>query len=169
MKNDYEVRGDVTAIFVTYKNKRYETLIDTCDLPIADSYPNKWHAKLSRKNGDLYVKSNLLVDGKTKVYILHRLLMGDPIGKVVDHINHKTLDNRRSCNLRVATFAQNSMNRKGATIKSKSGIRGVVWRENIQKWSAEIRVNKKSYGFGYFDDKKEAEKVVCEERKRYLV
>jgi len=54
---------------------------------------------------------------------LHRYLTDAPKGKVVDHINHNTLDNR-SENLRVCTQAENLLNRK----KNKNntcGIKGV--------------------------------------------
>jgi hypothetical protein len=53
---------------------------------------------------------------------LHRVITNAPKGLVVDHINHDTLDNRRS-NLRVCTYSQNLCNR-GAE-KGKAGFKGV--------------------------------------------
>lgn len=60
-----------------------------------------------------------------KMDALHRILKGCTIGDgvEVDHINGDKLDNRR-CNLRVATRAQNGMNRVKPNIHT--GLMGVV-------------------------------------------
>ena len=41
---------------------------------------------------------------------MHRLIMNNPIGLVVDHINNQTLDNRRE-NLRIVSQSENMANR----------------------------------------------------------
>ncbi|MBQ2348402.1 MAG: HNH endonuclease, partial [Clostridia bacterium] len=46
---------------------------------------------------------------KCTQYQLHRFLMNPTSREEVDHINHNTLDNRKS-NLRIVTTAQNQMN-----------------------------------------------------------
>ncbi|GMA55457.1 hypothetical protein GCM10025857_68140 [Alicyclobacillus contaminans] len=57
MKNEFEIRGDVTAIFVKAKGgKMLETLIDTSDLPIADSMPNSWYAHADSSQHRYYVE-----------------------------------------------------------------------------------------------------------------
>lgn len=66
----------------------------------------KWTAEKCSKSENYYARNRTI---NTK---MHRLIMG--IGKsslVVDHINHKTLDNRKQ-NLRVCTQAENLRNRK---------------------------------------------------------
>ena len=63
---------------------------------------------------------------------MHRVIMQAPVGVQVDHENRNRLDNRRS-NLRFATAILNSRN-AGATVRSKSGVRGVYWEHG--KWLA---------------------------------
>lgn len=46
-----------------------------------------------------------------KIVALHRYVMNCPNGLVVDHLNHNTLDNRRS-NLRVVTYGENLRNNR---------------------------------------------------------
>jgi hypothetical protein len=58
-----------------------------------------------------------------EVVYLHRYLMDEPEGLVVDHINHETLDNRRT-NLRSVTERENQYN--GRTPPRKNGLpRGI--------------------------------------------
>lgn len=74
-----------------------------------------------------------------------------------DHINRNDLDNRKE-NLRPCTRSQNMMNRN---IKSKtiSGIIGVVWNKQSQKWMAQIGINGKQIRLGFYDDIQEATRV----------
>ena len=67
--------------------------------------------------------------------------MGAEKGQVVDHINHNKLDNRK-VNLRVCTDMENSKN-KGLRKDNKSGVTGVVWNNEKNKWTVNIRCNNK--------------------------
>ena len=77
--------------------------------------------------------------------------------RVVDHINHNTLDNRKS-NLNVVTINENQQNRLGTRKGSKSGVRGVSWDSRNKDWI----VNVKGQYFGRTKDKEEAEKLAKE-------
>ena len=77
---------------------------------------------------------------------------------VVDHINGNSLDNRR-LNLRIVKQQQNIRNRGGAQSNSKSGIRGVYWHKQRNKWASTIRHNGKNISLGLYDDIEEARKV----------
>jgi hypothetical protein len=61
--------------------------------------------------------------------LMHRAIMNNPSGLLVDHINHETLDNRKD-NLRIVTSSQNSLNRKIMST-NKSSVTGVVSRRGI--------------------------------------
>lgn len=168
MKNTYEIRGEITAIFVRYKGKELETIIDTNDLRKADEYKGTWYAYWNIVAKALYVTGGL-ANGKykrTSLY-LHRWLLDAKKGSIVDHINHDTLCNTRK-NLRIVNHSQNAQNRKGHTRTNSSGIRGVTWHKRLKKWHARIVLNGKSVHLGYFTDKKEAGKVASEARKNHM-
>lgn len=73
---------------------------------------------------------------KCKSRFLHRLIMGEPAGRQVDHRSMDTLDNRKR-NLRVASFEQNCQNR-GARRDNKCGFKGVHKHSQTGKWCMEI-------------------------------
>ena len=88
--------------------------------------------------------------------LMHRAIMGiiNPHIKV-DHMNHNTLDNRRG-NLRICTQAQNVAHRGVLDQRNTSGLRGVSWHKQREKWRARIMVDQKEIHLGLFKDKKSA-------------
>lgn len=94
-----------------------------------------------------------------KAVRMHRELLGLKIGdgKEIDHINGNRLDNRKN-NLRIVTPTQNRWNRR-PNLNSKSGLKGVSWKEGRKKWGVQIRANKKRYYLGTFTNRIEAAKV----------
>lgn len=87
---------------------------------------------------------------------LHRLLTGllDDKEYVVDHRNHNTVDNQKE-NLRVCTHQENIMNSK-ISKNNTSGVVGVIWNSNINKWGARIMVNYKTINIGYYENFEDA-------------
>ena len=83
-------------------------------------------------------------DGK-KLIAMSRDILDAPVGKVVDHINHNTLDNRLQ-NLRICTEAENHYNKIISSLNT-SGYKGVTWHRGAKKWR--VRVNGNHIGFFY--------------------
>lgn len=123
------------------------TLIDLDDVDRVKQY--KW-----RLNDNNYVIRDDMR--------LHRFIMNCPNDKVVDHINHNRLDNRKS-NLRICTQRENIMNRS-KTSRNTSGYTGVMWDKSRNKWVARIQ-NKH---LGYFNNKEDAIKVRQEAEIKYF-
>lgn len=91
------------------------------------------------------------VDGKR--YISARLawfyMTGRwPVGEV-DHADTNPLNDRWK-NLRLATRGQNEAN-KGLSRRNTSGMKGVSWDRNRQKWKAQIAANGKNRLIGRFE------------------
>lgn len=168
MNNEYEIRGDVAAIFLRRRDgSTIETLIDTRDLPRVQEFPNAWCACWHEDIKNFYVEGTITRNGKSKHYGLHRWLTKPLSNLVVDHRNHNTLDNRMD-NLRVVTEAQNNQNYNGLCKANKSGYRGVYWQKKMQKWRAHIMIDRKQMHLGYFTDRDEAGRVALEARKRLM-
>lgn len=94
--------------------------------------------------------------------VMHKLVMGlydnNNYDKYdVDHIYHNKNDNRKS-QLRLATRSQNSMNCKVKSTNT-SGVTGVSWDKDRNKWIANIKVNYKNIYLGRYDNIKDAIKA----------
>lgn len=100
------------------------------------------------------------IQGKT--YYAHRiawlLITGSWPKTMIDHINGIKDDNRL-CNLREATLGQNAHNQT-INVKNTSGIKGVSWSTEIQKWKVGLRFEGKHYHLGAFNDLKKAEEII---------
>ena len=93
----------------------------------------KWHLLVGRyaANGHDY---------------LHRLIMNPPKGKVVDHLNHNTLDCRRK-NMRVVTQAENCNN---------TNTPGYYFEKWCNLWHVEYR----KVNFGRYKTEEEAKRAI---------
>ena len=158
MINEYEIMGDgTTRIKLSQEDGKEDsyTLIDTEDLPKVMALGYTWFRFQASEQSYPYAMNNGLSKKETRY--LHRIIMNCPPGHEVDHINHNTLDNRKS-NLNIATISQNQQNRKGSRKGSKSGVRGVSWDNRNQDW---IVVVGGTY-YGRTKDKEEAIKLANE-------
>ncbi len=101
-----------------------------------------------------------------KTIKMHRQIMNPPPGRFVDHENHEGLDNRKA-NLRIATPAENSRNRKKQSSKSSSRYKGVYLAKETKKWRAAIYHNNECIHLGYFENEEDAAKAYDQAARLY--
>lgn len=89
----------------------------------------------------------------TRSVRLHRLLLDYP-NILVDHKNGDIKDNRR-CNLRIADYHQNQMNRRVGS-NSLTGYKGVTYRKDRGNYFARISKDGKNYYLGTFQNIEDA-------------
>ena len=104
----------------------------------------KWHAKFNKCNGGYYAVRSI----KPSKEFIHRVVMNCPADMIVDHINHNSLDNRKS-NLRIVTKSQNQMNRR-KMVSNTSGVIGVRWHKRDMRWRASITALGRDMELGSF-------------------
>lgn len=97
---------------------------------------------------------------------LHRVITDCPKGMEVDHINHNTLDNRKS-NLRICTHQENLMN-QNLNKNNKSGNKGVCYSKSINKYVATIGFKGKTINLGSYSTIDEAISVRKEAELKYF-
>ncbi|ELD7609547.1 HNH endonuclease [Salmonella enterica] len=115
------------------------------------------------KNGYL----RITIDGKQ--YRAHRLawfyMTGTMPEGIIDHVNTVKSDNRWN-NLRIATSTENSLNRS-ISIRNTSGIKGVHWSKEKNKWLVQITVSGMKFQLGGFKDIELANLVIEDARTKY--
>ena len=143
--NEIIIYNDYAEIILydEYCKEKCRTLIDLDDVEKVKNY--KWTFD------GRYVRSS------NKKIKLHRFVIDAPKNKIIDHINHNVLDNRKN-NLRICTQNDNAKN-KSKQINNTSGVTGVSWYKKYEKWRVRIQVNNKDILIGYFNDKEDAIKV----------
>lgn len=123
----------------------------------------KWGVQRIRNTGRFYAISRM---GRSKVngdqppcLAMHRVIMGNPEDRVVDHINGDGLDNRRA-NLRLATVSQNASNCR-TPITNTSGYKGVSWSKKSRRWQSLIRFDGNRRFLGLYNTPLEAHEAYC--------
>lgn len=100
---------------------------------------------------------------------IHEIIM-NTIGTryCVDHIKgEKTRNDNRKTNLRIATTSQNMRN-KDLQSNNTSGITGVYFSKQRNKWVAQIKIENKMINLGGFEKKEDAAKARKEAEEKYF-
>ena len=122
-------------------------IVDDEDYERLTRRKRKW--KLSTTGYAVRIRT---VEGQRFNEHMHRLVINAPDGLYVDHINGNPLDNRKD-NLRLATHAQNTRNRK-VSINKQVPYKGV--RKSHNRFSAQIHGDGKWVYLGNFKTAEEA-------------
>jgi hypothetical protein len=147
MKTCREIERNIDGIAVI-KIKEYEILVDD----------DRWH-ELTKYTWSL--KNEKYASGVVNGLrmSLHQYVLGKVDGKIVDHINRNTFDNRIA-NLRHATHSENNQNR--ATIANSTSIyKGVLKINNSSDkiWRVNISYENKRYYCGCYSNEQDAGKA----------
>lgn len=139
-----------TGVFIWVKPGRGVQVGAVAGTRSSDGY---WQIKLGRK-----------------AYRAHRLAwflsQGVWPDGLIDHRNGNPLDNRL-VNLRVVTHGMNMQNKRVAMVNNKSsGLLGVTWNVQHEKWQATVMASKKRHFLGYFDCPEVAHAVYLEAKRR---
>ena len=103
-----------------------------------------------------------------KFYKVHRIIFLWHHGWLPPEIDHIDLDksNNRIANLRPAEKTSNAWN-VGKRANNTSGFKGVTWSKRWGKWYAQIQVNGKRKGLGYFDTPEKAHAAYIEAARKH--
>ena len=109
------------------------------------------------------------MSGRKQLY-MHRVIMGNPPGKEIDHINYDGLDNRKQ-NLRVCEHREN-IRAQRRTNRGTSQYRGVHFDASRitqrNKWAAKIMVDRKTIHIGRYATEKDAAWAYQQAARRYF-
>ncbi len=159
-KNEYEIKDNVIYIS-TYDRKgefKNKFIVSLEFLELIKNH--KWVS-----NKENYIVTT--IDKKTTY--LHRLIVSAQTDDYVDHINHNTLDNRVE-NLRICSNSENLMNRGKVPSSNSSGVIGVIFINERNKWRSEIVIpkTKRNKFLGYYTNKDDAIKARREAELKYF-
>lgn len=131
--------------------------IDDEDKPVFDRY--NWYLSKGKKTYYLHYRQQK--NNKKITLLFHRIVIKAAINEMVDHADNNGLNNRKN-NLRIATIAQNNMN-KTIHNENKSGFKGVIYypkmgRKIKGRYRVQLMINRNKINGGYFDCPIEAAK-----------
>jgi len=125
-------------------------LIDDEDYNLIKNHT--WRVGKYGKN--FYVITTIFKNKKPKTIRMHRMITKAPKGKIVDHKNHNTLDNRKE-NLRICEH-KNNMHNSRRQVNCTSKYKGVYYNKWQNTYTCQIKLNGKSMHLGNFESEIDA-------------
>lgn len=131
LPNHIEIRDGVAHVTLS---KGYVAKVDVADVPLISSY--RWAAQVT-EDGEVYA----IAQRNGYRVMMHRLIMGNPKGKIIDHKHHDTLDNRRS-QLQPTDYSGNGRNARRAR---SNGLPRLIRNTRYGKLYATITISTKPF------------------------
>ena len=153
--NKYDLSGEYGIGWTSNTNEEfyfdledYDKIKDIC-----------WYAHETNNNGYIRIYGENLETHKQ--VSIAQVICGD----WMDHIDRNTFNNRKT-NLRPCTPLENAQN-KSIQKNNTSGVSGVSWESDRQRWKASIKIDKKDKRLGCFINKDDAIKARLEAEAKY--
>jgi hypothetical protein len=132
----------------------------------------KWNSKFAGKVAGCWnTKTGYwVVRIDDKLYQTHRIIWcmvtgEDPGDSQIDH-RDRDRSNNRIKNLRLANNSENQCNRK-VEDNNQSGIKGIYFHKQGQKWAAEIKIDGEKHHLGLFEEIECASLAIQAARNKY--
>ena len=109
----------------------------------------KWCAQWSPSTKSFYAVRGDCSGHKRKAVLMHREINKPLKSQHVDHVNHRTADNRRE-NLENMSPRMNQQKQKNKPNTSCPQFVGVSWDKSSGKWQSKIWVDRKNIHLGLF-------------------
>lgn len=144
--------------------KGYESLIDDEDFEKVSKF--KWHIFITRGKHNVYAVFTDHSKSGDKTIRMHRMILNAKKNDQVDHIDGNGLNNQKF-NLRICTNSQNQAN-KSFNKNNSTGFKGVTYRENEDRYIAQITYNRKNYYLGIYKSPISAARAYNRAAKKYF-
>ena len=154
--DDFNLLGEYGIGWTSNTNEKFYF-----DLEDYDKIKNYcWYANTSKKNGYCSIRARDRIT--KKIVPIHEVITGK---KYQDHIDRNTFNNRKN-NLRDSTQLENTKN-KSLQKNNTSGVAGVYFNKNVQKWVARVNIDCVQTDLGYFEKFEDAVVSRLKAEKKY--
>jgi len=140
-----------------------KAIVDDEDFEKLNRY--KWHVLWNKDTKSFYAMRSIYNGKEWKTTLMARIIMNASPDRQVDHINHDTLDNRKS-NLRLVNYQQNQFNQMSHNKNKTSQYKGVSYDRTMHKWRTRICKDGVRYFLGRFKNEKKAAMAYNEAARR---
>ena len=161
MDKYFSKEGNYYEFEISNNHQSWIVLFDQED-KIDEITKHSWRIRITPSGAEYAITSIKKDNGKWSSIGMHNIIMGYKDGLCVDHINHNTLDNRKS-NLRFVTRQHNAVNRKSTKGYYLSRER---YRQN-KPWFAYIFIKGKGINLGGFKTEEEAKQARLQAENKY--